>query len=135
MENQDNSGKQNAKFLGNIKEAERHNEPWFVGENGGIFSEKQDEAIGFLDFRDGAPRTNKHKNEKRIVACVNFCAGIKTSDLERESIQRLIAHRDDLCNEVELLRHRLGEILETSTRYFIGTENGIADIETPPSDN
>lgn len=183
MEKQDNSGKQNAKFLGNIKELHTPL-PWVIRGEG--------TAKRWIDPNDvtdniGQPvcellGADVGANSRRIVACVNFCAGFPIEQIESSSLEiqmkkmrqlsgdlgkawgnqnttptGLATDRDlalmvlkDLifaartsggtagpdkelmsaCEAAEIAYNKI-----QPPAYFIATEDGIADIESPPSDN
>ncbi len=120
----DNSDKQNAKFLGEIKDSK---EPWNFKHN------KRINAFVIYDS-EGNWRGDfgSIDDARRVSACINFCAGISTEMLESNTLLSELDKQEKLAGE---LGKKLGEIPETSTRYFKGTETGIADVETPPSDN
>jgi len=177
MEKQDNSGKQNAKFLGNIKELHTPL-PWVIRGEG--------TAKRWIDPNDvtdniGQPvcellGADVGANSRRIVACVNFCKGHETEFLETTTLLELAKQRrttkinpfdamptlvaierdlaltvlkdlifaartsggtsgpdKELMNACEAAEIAYNKIQPPA--YFIATEDGIADIESPPSDN
>lgn len=106
----DNSDKQNAKFLGKVKAKKyQPNAPWSIQHN------HHTSSFEAYD-KDGAWRGEfaSMEDAQLVAACVNACAGLQIDYLKTANIARDLFPTPD---------------------YFIGTENGIADIETPPSDN
>ena len=174
----DNSDKQNAKFLGNVKEPEYDAKtPWSVKHNQHTASfEAYDKEGGWRgDFAS-------MEDANRAVSCVNFCNGFRNEQLEYSSLSNQLKKISELSGELgkawgnqistpmDLATDRdlallvLNDLIFASRTSggtsgpdeglikaceaaeiafnkinsavrFIGTENGIADIETPPSDN
>lgn len=74
-------------------------EPWLYHRyNHNDFSIEKDEAglvANIADLKDNSPLVNE-ANARRIVACVNYCAGISTEELESGNLLPL----RDLISEV-----------------------------------
>ncbi len=92
-------------------------EPWFIFRNGhciggpheqGPQDQSAQETAGIATC--GVRRRTDEEieaNARRIVACVNACAGIPTEDLEHAARQSLPGARlERLGKAVELARHR-----------------------------
>lgn len=56
-----------------------------LGENGELVAYCDDDGLSEIDRKDAA---------RRIVACVNACAGLPTEDLERMSLDKAMVGRD-----------------------------------------
>ena len=53
-------------------------------------------------------------NARRIVACVNYCAGVETEALEKSGagLMPILEHRNELANEIDRLKAQNAELAE-----------------------
>lgn len=80
-------------------------EPWVLFTQDGI-TEVQDAqelaVVSWMGFdRSGRPKETNLSNARRIVACVNACAGLATESLESDALSKLI--NEFLAANTELL--------------------------------
>lgn len=85
-------------------------EPWATNAKGQISS-------GDFSSVDGATIIGKcfsYKDARRIVACVNYCAGIETEALEKSGVglMSIYEHRDELANEIDRIRQQNAELVQ-----------------------
>lgn len=88
-------------------------EPWSIRGQCGVWAETK--LIGATGDDEGAPELQT-ANARRIVACVNACAGISTEELEAPSVfkrDELAVERDTLRAETAKLRAALQMVCDS----------------------
>lgn len=95
--------------------SEHTKEPWHTGGDGTIIYDNEGWGVAnatVFHSRHNGPEEAKG-NARRIVACVNACAGIRTEALEErahmlkaydDTLEAIQKERDELLAEVEALR-------------------------------
>lgn len=80
----------------------------------------------------GGIGTSRGENARRIVACVNACAGISTEDLE-ESAMSILQHMEDQYGErLESLKQQHNELLAALKAVLkVSDETGEDDEYSP----
>jgi hypothetical protein len=103
-------------------------EPWHTGGNGTIIYDKDGWGIASATVFHGRnePETSE-ENAKRIVACVNACAGIDTEIIERNQnkVSVMLDQRDALMLTAEYLIDRV--ICSTGSETSVDLVNRAID--------
>lgn len=96
-------------------------EPWYALSGGTIYRDIKDTRFLIAQCTNWSEQTDE--NAKRIVACVNACAGIPTDQLEAgilKGFNKVIEERDELLEIMRQIYNRFdsyeGLTLEGRTR-------------------
>lgn len=116
-------------------------EPWSIDEYWQVFAESIGEYVAVTEVEDDGriPPEIVAANARRIVACVNACAGIKTQDLEamrgtsilekaNSSFDSVHKQRDELLSVLEDLL-RQGDFFLTAIEAKDGWSSDFEEIE------
>lgn len=134
---QDNSDKQNAKYLGSVKDDPRMvaacvnfckgHEIGFL-ENNTLLEISRKRRLSLRKESDALPTLRALERDMALDALKKLMLMAMTSGGTAGPDKGLMDAIDEAERTIMLID---GE----PASYFIGTENGIADIDTPPSDN
>lgn len=106
-------------------------EPWSVFSKNGvveIWDTTKKAVIGWTGFDSTRVKEDAETNARRIVACVNACAGIPTADLERsgnsvtpifEMLIEARKQRDELLAALEMMNRAYVNLMENGRDRII----------------
>lgn len=102
-------------------------EPWVqVGD----FVAAESDQLNGGEYVCGCFGPDQEANARRIVACVNFCAGISTENLEgNEKLLWLAEQYNAVKSQREALQAVIGELLDRGLFFSSAIESGDDDID------
>lgn len=102
-------------------------EPWVqVGD----FVAAESDQLNGGEYVCGCFGPDQEANARRIVACVNFCAGISTENLEgNEKLLWLAEQYNAVKSQREALQSVIGELLDRGLFFSSAIESGDDDID------
>lgn len=102
-------------------------EPWIL-DAACVAAESDQFNNGFYTANCRGP--DREENARRIVACVNFCAGISTENLEgNEKLLWLAEQYNAVKSQREALQAVIGELLDRGLFFSSAIESGDDDID------
>ena len=102
-------------------------EPWVqVGD----FVAAESDQLNGGEYVCGCFGPDQEANARRIVACVNFCAGISTENLEgNEKLLWLAKQYNEVKSQREALQTVIDELLDRGLFFSSAIESGDDDID------
>lgn len=96
----------------------------------GDFVAAESDQLNGGEYVCGCFGPDQEANARRIVACVNFCAGISTENLEgNEKLLWLAEQYNAVKSQREALQAVIGELLDRGLFFSSAIESGDDDID------
>ena len=86
-------------------------EPWVKVANNNVFCESGNMIFGFE--RSDFNKAQNEINAKRIVACVNFCKGLSTENMENDTLESSLKNVLERTKEKgDFYKHKMDKYLD-----------------------